>query len=177
LWFPLGVYVIISPSITHDASNITIGLSLEDKMALLNGDVGGVISASTTLDEYETIDNNGVIYLTRPTIYQIIQELVNHFGGEQLSKIIISDLDPYVKQVMKWTANSPLYVVKAKENAEDVVYTTSTNRYDELIASDYIDVEGSPFESGYDVGYIYTDFTYPGELIADAGDSVCDILD
>lgn len=177
LWFPLGVYVIISPSITHDASNITIGLSLEDKMALLNGDVGGVISASTTLDEYETIDNNGVIYLTRPTIYQIIQELVNHFGGEQLSKIIISDLDPYVKQVMKWTANSPLYVVKAKENAEDVIYTTSTNRYDELIASGYIDVEGSPFESGYDVGYIYTDFTYPGELIADAGDSVCDILD
>lgn len=30
---------------------------------------------------------------------------------------------------------------------------------------------------GQDVGFIYSDFTYPSELIANAGDSVCTILD
>jgi hypothetical protein len=33
------------------------------------------------------------------------------------------------------------------------------------------------YSTGMDIGYIYTDFTYPGELIGDAGDTVCDILD
>ena len=33
---------------------------------------------------------------------QIITEAVNHFGGEQLGKIILSDIDTRVKQVMKW---------------------------------------------------------------------------
>jgi len=33
------------------------------------------------------------------------------------------------------------------------------------------------YESGQDVGYIYTDFVYPDELIGDAGNTVCNILD
>ena len=31
----------------------------------------------------------------------IIREVVNHFGGEQLSKIIISDVPSRIKKVMK----------------------------------------------------------------------------
>jgi hypothetical protein len=34
-------------------------------------------------------------------VSQIIREAVNHFGGEQLSKIIISDIDDRIKSVMK----------------------------------------------------------------------------
>jgi len=33
------------------------------------------------------------------------------------------------------------------------------------------------FETGQDIGYIYTDFTYPGDLIGNAGDTVTTILD
>ena len=177
IWFPLGTYVIISPSISHSGADVIINVTLRDKMVLLNGECGGTIPASTIFDEYQTIDNNGIVYLTRPTIYQIIQQLVNHFGGEQLSKIIISDLQPYVKQVVQWKGNAPLYIVKSKQFAEDIIVTSSINRYQELINSGYIDMQGSPYQYGYDVGYIYTDFTYPGQLIGDAGSSVCDILD
>jgi hypothetical protein len=39
------------------------------------------LPASVVFDNAETIDENGNVIITRPTIYQIIRELVNHFGG------------------------------------------------------------------------------------------------
>ena len=97
----MGTFVIINPSLNHSTSGITLSLQLKDKMCLLNGECGGVIPASTQFDEYETINESGSYVLERPVITQIITEAVNHFGGEQLSKIIISDLDTKVKQTMK----------------------------------------------------------------------------
>jgi hypothetical protein len=110
LWFPQGTYVIISPNITHDSNGVNISLTLHDKMALLNGECGGILSSSVVFHEVEDIDENGEIQIIEPTIYQIIQELVNHFGGEQLGKIIISDVDSRIKKVMKWTGSTPLFL-------------------------------------------------------------------
>ena len=81
IWFPLGVYVIISSSIAHSNSDLTISLQLEDKMCLLNGECGGTFPATVVFDQYDTIDENGEEIISRPTIYQIIQELVHHFGN------------------------------------------------------------------------------------------------
>lgn len=173
LWFPLGVYVIITPSISHGSSGVTISLSLKDKMCLLNGECGGIIPSSVVFSEYEDLDpETGDYTIYKPTIIQIIKELVNHFGGEQLGKIIISDLDSRIKNVMKWTGTTPLYHYVYKDaRVEDTnIYTTSN-----LEDSDWI-LKGI-YENGKDIGYIYTDFYYPSELIADAGNSVCDILD
>jgi len=39
--------------------------------------------------------------LTQPPVVQIIREVVNHFGGEQLGKIIINDVDTKIKAVMR----------------------------------------------------------------------------
>ena len=168
IWFPLGIFVIGNPSISHSTSGVTLSLSCKDKMCLLNGDVGGIIPASTQFDEYETIDEDGNWILTRPTINQIIRELVNHFGGEQLSKIIISDIDTRIKQVMKWIGNEPVYYVEEKVNEQG-----ATSGY---LTTDYVE-NATEFQYGMDMGYIYTDFTYPGELIGDAGTTVCNILD
>ena len=170
IWYPLGIYVIINPSVSHGSDGVTISLQLKDKMCLLNGECGGVIPASTTFNEYETVDENGNFFLTYPTIFQIIQELVNHFGGEQLGKIIISDIDTRVKKVMKWVGSSPLYIIKDAEGGT-VQYTPTTNAA-EIGSRAY-----TMYEYGSDIGYIYTDFIYPSELIGDAGSSVCDILD
>ena len=168
IWFHLGVFIIGNPSISHSTSGVTLSLQCKDKMCLLNGDVGGIIPASTQFDTYETIDENGEWVLTRPTIYQIITELVNHFGGEQLSKIIISDVDKRIRQVMKWIGNEPIYYI------EEVVNEAGET-------SGFLTTEPTPgakeFQYGMDIGYIYTDFTFPGELIGDAGTTVCNILD
>lgn len=171
LWFPMGIYVMGSPSISHSLDGVNIALQLRDKMCLLNGEVGGTIPASTIFHEYDTIDENGKYVTLKPTIYQIIYELVNHFGGEQIPKIIINDLDTRVKQVMKWTGSSPLYIIERADGGT-VQYTPTTDASEAASAGTY-----NMYEYGDDIGYIYTDFTYPGELIGDAGNSVCDILD
>jgi hypothetical protein len=53
LWFPQGVYLIISPNISNSQSGISISLTLHDKMALLNGECGGTLPASTIFNEME----------------------------------------------------------------------------------------------------------------------------
>ena len=166
IWYPQGTYVMINPNLSHSTSGTTISLTLKDKMVLLNGEIGGVIPASTQFDQYDTIDEIGNWVVEKPTIYQIIYEAVNHFGGEDINKIIISDLDTRIKMVMKWRGSTPLYIIH--ENGQH------------LMSTNFADAQGKEyqlFEYGEDVGYIYTDFTYPDELIANPGDSVCTILD
>lgn len=186
LWFPMGIYVIIQPSISHATGGTTISLQLKDKMCLLNGECGGTLPASVTFNEIETVDGDGNTIITYPTMYQIIQEAVNHWGGEQLGKIIISDLDTRVKKVMKWIGNVPLYCYNENNGIE---FTTNENKVEELLAAGYYETNNSEivsnggkgyikYESGRDVGYIYSDFYYTGgDLVVDAGGTVCDALD
>ena len=177
LWFPQGTYVIISPNITHNSSGINISLTLHDKMALLNGECGGTLPASVVFNEIEDVDEDGNIQVTEPTIYQIIQELVNHFGGEQLGKIIISDVNSRIKKVMKWTGSTPLYLYQ-EAAADGTIYNSFSTNYSELAAKK---AQGNgtilEFDYGEDIGYILTDFVYPTELVGNAGDTVVTILD
>ena len=110
IWFPQGTFVVNSANSSHSSSGTTISLQLKDKMCTLNGECGGTIPASTQFDEWETIDDKGNIIISKPVVSQIIREAVNHFGGEQLSKIIISDIDDRIKAVMKWIGNTPIYI-------------------------------------------------------------------
>ena len=172
LWFPQGTYVIITPNISHGMNGINISLTLHDKMALLNGECGGTLPASIIFHQVEDIDENGQIYIRQPTIYQIIQELVNHFGGQQLRKIIISDIDDKIKKVMKWTGSTPLYLYQSLQDGQ-LQNHFSTNYSEAQRGSGII----QEFEYGEDVGYILTDFVYPGELVSNAGDTIVTILD
>lgn len=170
LWFPMGTFVIMNPSISNSSGGVTISLSLKDKMSLLNGECGGTIPASVVFHEYEELDpTTGNYIIKKPTIVQIIRELVNHFGGEQLGKIIISDLDTRIKKVMKWVGTNPLYHYQSYGDNGEVTNFYSCTEMD----LDLVEV----YDNGRDIGYIYSDFYFPGELIADAGNSVCDILD
>lgn len=163
IWQPLGEYIIISCSVSHDVGNVSVSVQAQDKMCLLNGTCGGTIPASTQFDSYDTIDANGDWVLTQPPVVQIIREAVNHFGGEQLGKIIINDVDTKIKAVMRWLGTTPLYLT---HSGEDYSLTTAYQENPDKI-----------FEYGDDVGYIYTDYIYNKELIGNAGDNVCSILD
>lgn len=179
IWFPLGTYIISSVSITNTNSQITsASLQLKDKMCLLNGECGGLLPASVTFSSYDVLDANGAYQTEQPTIYTIIKYVVNYFGGEQLPKILISDVDERVRKVMKWTGSNPLYITQYTSTTSGVQYgaTTDKEQVDEALAAGMID-SYTEYKSGQDVGYVYTDFIYPGELIGDAGNSVCDILD
>lgn len=165
LWFPQGVFVIMGINMSHSTSGTSVTLQLKDKMVFLNGECGGVIPAATVFHEYEILNSEtGEYVISKPTILQIIRELVNHFGNEQLGKILINDIDERVKKVMKWSQPYPLYYhINGEGNPE---YSLSQSNPDDKV-----------FESGEDIGFMYSDFYYPSELIADAGNTVCDILD
>ena len=55
IWFPLGIFVIVQPNISHSAGGCTISLSCKDKMCLLNGECGGNLPTSVTFHAYDQI--------------------------------------------------------------------------------------------------------------------------
>lgn len=171
VWFPLGIYVIIQPNISRSLSGTTLSLQLKDKMCLLNGEMGGTLPASITFSEMGYTDDEGNEVIENPTIFQIILELVNHWGGEQLGNIIISDLDEKIKKVIKWNnPNQPVYIGLKSYN--EVI------EYDYQMGSSFIDDGYTKKSYGEDIGFVYTDFIWPdGDLIGDVGNSICDILD
>lgn len=161
-WFLQGIFIIDSFSLNQSVSDITIDLSLKDKMCLLNGECGGILPAAVDFDTREYLDTektNEVIVEKVPLI-DIIQELVNHWGNEPLENIIINDIDLKVKYVVKWYGDSILYLC-------DEVLTTIPNEEEVK----------SIFNPGQDVGYWYKNFIYDKELSANAGDSIYSVLE
>lgn len=186
LWFPLGIYIIVSCSISESSSGLVASLQLQDKMCLLNGTAGGTIPAAADFHILDTIDEDGNEITNYVIMYQIIQELVHHWGGEQLGKIIISDLDNRVKQAMKWGLEKPLYYVESgnqdrffmdENDYKNYIQELENQKQQAQQKGEEFSYSTQIFTKGQDVGFIYVDFIYPGELIADAGASVTDMLD
>ena len=166
LWFPLGVYVIFNPNCSHSKNGLTISFQGKDKMCLLNGDCGGTFPASVVFHEKEQTNQKGEIYIDNPMIFQIITELVNHFGNERLENILISDVPRYIKRAIKWNGDSPIYLINEDSSSFVPKWDPPENEVPYMI-----------FNSREEVGFDYTEFTYPGELIGNAGETVCTILD
>jgi hypothetical protein len=70
-------------------------------MALLSGDAGGKFPSSTILDSQDSQLPTGEYIQEKVQIYRIIQEVVNHYGGEDLNNIIIEGVPLQIKRVMK----------------------------------------------------------------------------
>lgn len=178
VWFPLGLFVMFNPSIAHSMQGVTISMQLKDKMCLLNGDLGGQIHSAVEFSNQDEVydDNTSLSVQKKPTlIYNIIKQLVNHWGNEQFHKIIISEVPLWIKQVVRWMGNETVYVVQSNKNA--MIFTTkeeaenwcATYQIDTAFIKDY--------QPGQDIGFIYTDFIYPGELTCNAGETVTSVLD
>ena len=163
VWFKCGMYVLSSANISRSTSGWTISISGKDKMCLLDGTVGGTFPASVTFHESYIYDNEGNLTIVNPTIFQIIYEAVNHWGGEAIENIIISDLEETVRLLVKYIGGKPIY------------FNNGYTSFDFTPSEDF--PEANMISYGEDAGYRLVDFTYPGELILDAGDTVTDLLD
>lgn len=163
IWFPCGLFVLSSANINRSTSGWNISISGKDKMCLLDGTAGGTLPASVTFHESLVQLDDGDVEIQYPTIFQIIFEAVNHWGGEAAEKIIISDIDEEVKMLVRYMGDRPVYF------SEDY----SSISYSDDSASSFPHM----FTYGQDVGYKITSFTYPGELVLNAGDTVVTLLD
>lgn len=171
LWFPQGVFFINKASMSSSASSsVSLTLNLRDKMSMLNGDVGGIIPASTIFDSIDTQSSTGQFISQKVTIYELIENVVNHFGNEDLCNIVIEDVDLKIRRVVRWTAENVLYLVKTYEDGVFKYYTATIEKPDEN--ADFIEVK-----QGDDCGYVYDDFVYTSDLTLNAGSKVTDVLD
>lgn len=161
IWFPCGLFVLSSANISRSTSGWNISITGKDKMCLLDGTAGGTLPASVTFHESLVQLDNGDVEIQYPTIFQIIYEAVNHWGGEAIENIIITDIDEEIKMLVRYMGDKPVYF---------------SNDYQSLSFEAQADYPHM-FSYGQDAGYKYTDFTYPGELILNAGDTVVTLLD
>lgn len=173
LWFPQGIFFITSFSMnSSSSSSVNLTLGLKDKMAMLNGDVGGMLPGVVRFDAMDTQTSDGQWVEQKVLVYNIISELVNHYGGEDLNNIVIDDVPLRIRKIMKWVGDTPLY--GKVQDEEDIVgpevWTFSLEEPENL---NFVNV----YKYGADVGYIYSDFILQDELYSNSGDSVCTILD
>ena len=175
LWFPQGVFFISSFAINSSTSStVNISLTLKDKMCGLNGEVGGVFQSVVILDEMDTQSPSGQFVTEKVLIYDLIQELVHHWGGEDLNNIVIEDVPLRIKRVMKWTGDNPIWMVPQTDGgigSENLWYLVETEEPAEKPSGTMQKLNGD------DVGYIFDDFYYTGELTANAGETVTSVLD
>ena len=134
-------------------------------MCLLNGECGGGLPASVIFDSYNQINKDGSITSIQNRIYDIIQTLVIFYGGEDINKVFINDVPLEIKQIVRWTGSQELF------------YNIATDMY--TLNADSVAEDGlwKTFKYNEDIGYAYTDFVYPGELVSGIGENVCSVLD
>ena len=113
-----------------------------------------------------TQNDIGQIITRKQRIFDIILTLVANYGNEDISKIIINDIKLEIKNSVRYVGESTLWY-----NPENSIYTLD----EDVVANE--SSSWIPFNYNEDCGYIYTDFTYPGELISSIGDNVCSVLD
>ena len=177
IWFPLGVYVMFNPSISHSMQGVTISMQLKDKMCLLNGDLGGEIHSAVEFSNQDQLVDADVTSLEKNPvlIYNIIKQLVNHWGNEKLHKIIISEVPLQIKQTVKWIGNESAWVVQSSKNA--MICTSQAQAQAWCVEKEIDKSLIKEYKPGYDVGFIYEDFVYPGTLTCNAGQTVTAVLD
>lgn len=129
-------------------------------MAKLDGTAGGTLPSSISFHQAEIVDDEGNSTFIYPTIFQIIQEAVCHYGEENINNIIINDVPDTAKLLKKWNGTDTLYIRESDG-------TLSTEYFEGALS----------FSPQNDVCYEVTDLTYPGELILNAGQTVVELLD
>ena len=195
IWFPLGTFVVTNASISKNNSGINISLTLNDKCALINGDMGGTIPASTIFSEMESYDSisDGRLTVEKILIKDVIKSLLVEFGGERPENVIVTDIPDTIVKVVKWRGKTKLYFYDTPgykhfsttlyEGVPNPKYPSSTAEGDFKESNGIIKWEtseddfGTVFQTGQDVGYMNEPFVYPGILECSAGEAVTAVLD
>ena len=111
IWFKQGIFILTSFNTSHATNNLTISLQGKDKMVLLNGEVGGSLTASVDFGNIsEEIDGSWVI--RKIPIYDIIKNAVHVYAGEPFHNIVINDLDTYGVELLEYRYDIPMYLYR-----------------------------------------------------------------
>lgn len=179
---PQGVFFITSFSISNSSSGTAnISLNFKDKMAKLDGTLGGTLPATTRFDIVSSTIN-GVTTTDKVLVYDIIMEAVNHFGGESLNNIIIDDVPKKIKRVIRWIGTEPVWIYPIEDSSSgkvsyDICYNSDLDEKETGHTPIDKELRAKQYTQNQDVGYVYENFVYDDELSLNAGSKVTDVLD
>ena len=123
IWFPQGIFIITNFSSSQSVNSYTISITGKDKMCLLNGDLGGTLTAiSTRFDLKEDGLKDKSIIREKSTIKEIIYKLVNELGGESIPNIVINNLEDYGLELLDYNGDVPLYLLFNANNELYQIY-------------------------------------------------------
>ena len=138
IWFPQGMFLITDFKLlmnTNGTDNIYI--TGKDKMALLNGEIGGTFPHATDIG---TIDVNveqveGIVTSKEKvplTIKQIITDMVHKYGGEPFHNIVVNDLDDNALIMLDYNGDNDIYLLRNTQSGliENVIFDGDVVRYD-----------------------------------------------
>ena len=171
-WIPLGTFIISNASVTYNNQGISINLKLTDKMALLNGELGGTFSSALKHSpsgwyEYKKGEELATIVSEGVRIRDLIEGLVHSYGELQPYEYIIEDIPLEVNNIICWTKEG--YFLKQDGD----VYSIVKEKPNEVPAGVRI------YDFNEAVGYTFTDFVYPldKDLDSKAGETVASVLE
>lgn len=118
IWFEQGVFVITSFSCQLSTNGYTISISAKDKMCLLNGDVGGTMTAQTQFDCIEEETELGEWAITKYPIKDIIRNSLHQYAGEPFHNIVINDLDDMGLELLEYRYDVPMYLFRDSEDGD-----------------------------------------------------------
>lgn len=113
IWFKEGIYLITTFSTALGTSNYTINIQGKDKMGLLDGTIGGTLTAlSYDFGREDYTDENGVSHRRKLPIRDIVTELIHEYAHEPWENIIVQDLDDFGVELLQYrgTTTNPLYL-------------------------------------------------------------------
>lgn len=130
VWFPMGTFVLTAFNNSTSTSGHTISLQGKDKMCLLNGDVGGNLTAlSYDFGTVKVVNKNGSSYEEQVPIKTIIQEAVHEYAQEPYHNIILNDLDDCGLELIEYRGDSPLYFIYDVNTQEVSNMTLNQNQF------------------------------------------------
>ena len=139
IWFKQGIFLITSfKYIVNTNGTDNIYITGKDKMALLNGDLGGNFMHATdvgSIEEriYEGGDPNPKDIIKTPlTMKQIIIELIHKYANEPMHNIIVNDLDDNGLIMLDYHGDNDIYLFKNVNTGlfENVIFDGDVIRYD-----------------------------------------------
>lgn len=139
VWFPQGIFVITDFKYINNTNGTdNIYISGKDKMALLNGDIGGHLPHATDfgIEEIYTYDEVTGRQIDKTetdlTIKQIIREMIHKYGNEPFHNIVINDLDDNGLQLLDYKGKEDIYLFKNVNSGlyEQISFDGDITRYD-----------------------------------------------
>lgn len=163
VWFPQGVFVLntFNISISNNSSNIS--LQGKDKMCLINGDLGGNLTALSYIFDSVQEQNSyeSAYYKRKLPLWQIIREAVHTYAQEPYHNIIINDLDDWGLELLTYRGEDPMYFIYSEE-AQDIVNMTLNSDQEYFFKGEKVKISQLELRDGFSFK-VLNDFVKQGD--------------